>query len=435
MKNYNQSGWMYPGWRVLAGAFACSALAVGFTIYIFGMFIVPITEEFGVSRANANSGMIALQVGMAIVAPIVGRLMDRFSARKIMAVGGVFFGGSLMIASQANSLLFMLGLIVGPLTFGMVACGTLGSSTVVVPWFGKKRGRALGILALSTSAGGIISQPLTAILIENFGWRMALFQIGIITTVGFLLMAVFVILDRPKGGEKGVDEELEGYGSSRKVERTDNVQVEGEKLWTYREIFRNRNFWFLALGIGLLQASDQAMLISQVPYFLDIGYDLSTAAILVSVKTISAIGGKLLVGYLADKVDLRWLFFYVAGSNILLLTVYIMQPSFWFLISAVALLGVAVGGVFPLWTTLMAWLFGARSFGTIMGAMTIITNPFAIVALRYVGEVHDRTGSYVPAFGVFIGMVVLSVILILLLKGDDRHKKAGRENLSKAKSV
>lgn len=178
-----------------------------------------------------------------------------------------------------------------------------------------------------------------------------------------------------------------------------------------------------------MQASDQALLASQVPHFQDLGFDIETAALLASVKTFSAIGGKVIVGYLADKVDLRWLFFYVAGSNIGILGVYMSQPSFELLLCTVALLGVAVGGVFPVWTTLISWLFGPRSFGTVMGVMMIITNPLAIVALRVVGEVHDLYGSYVPAFGGFIVIVVIAAILIAMLKpqNDDGEEPAVKD--------
>lgn len=162
----------------------------------------------------------------------------------------------------------------------------------------------------------------------------------------------------------------------------------------------NRNFWLMSCGIGLLFSVDQALLASQVPFFLDMGFDLSTAALLVSVKTISAIGGKLLVGALSDKMHLRRLYACVAGCNVVLLTIYISQPSLLILLTSVALLGVAVGGVFPIWTTMLAWQFGSRSYGVVMGLMSIVIQVFAIVSMRFVGQVYDSTGSYLPAFSV-----------------------------------
>ncbi len=407
---------VYQGWRVLGASFVCAAMALGFTVYVFGIFVVPVSAEFGLSRADANNGMIALQLGSIFMAPLVGRLMDKLSARHIMMMGGVAFGGALMLASRTNSTWFMMLMLTVPLTFGYAACGVLGANTVVVRWFSNRRGRALGILALSTSVGGMLSQPVTAFLIDTFGWRTALFQIGLIATVGFLLMATLVIRNRPTGSERGYQEEFTDPGSVAEHENPAISTAGQSRLWTYKQLFRSRNFWLLSIGIGLMQASDQALLASQVPHFQDLGFDIKTAALLASVKTFSAIGGKVIVGYLADKVDLRWLFLFVACANIGILAVYMMQPSFAVLLCTVAVLGIAVGGVFPVWTTLVSWLFGPRSFGTVMGVMMVITNPLAIIALRVIGMVHDRYDSYVPAFGGFIVIVVIAVILIASLR-------------------
>ncbi|MCK9563184.1 MAG: MFS transporter, partial [Bacteroidales bacterium] len=343
-----------------------------------------------------------------------GMVIDRFSLRLVLAVGGVAFGSALMLISRSDSLLLMLLLIGIPLTFGAAACGVLGANTLAARWFQRRRGRALGILAISTSVGGFISQPVTALLIEAFGWRDALFLLGMVATLVFSLMALLVIRDRPQTTAPGYEKEFSPAASSMHPSQA----APHERPWSPLELIRNRNFCLMSLGIGLLFSVDQALLASQVPFFQDMGFDLTTAALLVSVKTFSAIGGKLIVGALADRVDLRWLYAYVAGSNVLLLTIYVLQPSFWVLLASVALLGVAVGGVFPIWTTIIAWLFGARSYGTVMGLMSIVIQILAVVSMRFVGEVYDRTGSYLPAFSVYIGLVLLSIALIAMLRPD-----------------
>lgn len=405
-------GSIYPGWRVLAGSFVCAALAVGFSSYIFGMFTVPVTEEFGISRATYNNGMIGLMLGNVIASPLLGRLLDRVSARLIFIVSALVFGISMITISRTESLGLMLFLLTIPLSFATSGCGVLAANTVVVRWFQRRRGRALGIVALSTSVGGFISQPLTAFLIDSFGWRDALFLIGIVPMVILLLVSVVTVRNRPSDDLSGYQDEFETELAS------DAPELRSERTWSPRELLCSRNFWLVAVGIGLLFGIDQAVLVSQVPYFQDVGYDLQVVGLLVAVKTISAIGGKLLVGYLADKVDLRLVFTYVAGCNALLLTIYILQPTFWMLMLAVALLGVAVGGVFPAWSTIMAWLFGARSYGTVMGMMAIIMQPFAIITMRFIGEVHDRTGTYIPAFTVFIILALTAIGLISLLRPE-----------------
>ncbi len=404
---------LYSGWFVLAGSFISAALAIGFTIYIAGMFTVPVSEEFGISRSGYNNGVMGLMIGIAVTSPIVGKLLDRFSARLIMSLAGVGFGLALITISRIDVLWVMLVLLAGPVAFGAAACGVLGANTVVVRWFRRRRGRAMGMLALSTSVGGVISQPLTGWLISSFGWRDALFMIGFAVLLIFLLLNALLIRNRPS-------EDLTGYSDEFTAVDPTSTAAESARLdareWTNGQLLRSRNFWLLTIGIGLFFGVDQAVLISQVPYFQDVGYDMQTASLLVAVKPISAVGGKLIVGYLADKVDLRLLFLCVASCNVLLMTVYILQPHFWVLLGCLTFLGIAVGGVFPVWTTITAWLFGTRSYGTVMGLMQIVIQPCAVLGVGFIGEAYDRTGSYIPAFALFIVLVITAIGLVTMVR-------------------
>ncbi|WP_439134209.1 MFS transporter [Pseudomaricurvus sp.] len=405
---------IYPGWSVLTGSFICAALAIGFTSYIYGMFTLPVTEELGITRSTFNNGMIGLIIGGAIASPIIGKLLDHFRTRWIMVFCALAYGGALMTVSRIDSLWLMLLLLTSLLPFSTAGCGVLGANTVVVRWFRNNRGKALGVLSLSTSVGGFVAQPLTALLIEAFGWRDALFLIGLGPMLIFLFVAFFIVRDRPSETTRGYEKEF-GHVSAT-GDNDAATSFKEDRLWTTREIICNRNFWFVSIGLGLLFGIDQAVLLSQVPYFQDAGYELTLVSMLVAVKAISAVGGKLIVGYLADKVDLRYVFACVAGCNALLLCVYVLQPSLWVLFVAVTFLGIAVGGVFPAWSTIMAWLFGSRSYGTVMGLMAVIMQPFAMIAMRFIGQVHDQTGTYIPAFITFIVLDIVSIALIFMVR-------------------
>lgn len=409
---------IYAGWKVHMGAFISALIVVGTTGYIFGLFVIPASEELGLSRATTNNGYIAFLVGVGIMSPFAGRLLDRISARLLIGLGGLIFGLGMIGVASTSSPPLMLALIAGPISFGMTVCGTLAANTVVVRWFDRRRGTALGILAISTSLGGFLFTPITALLLENFGWRTALRVFGITAATLIPLVSLLLIRNRPTGTEPGVEEEL-----GDRVDAAGNrEQRPNEQLWSYRELLRNRNFWLLSIGITLLYASDQALLVSQVPHFQDIGIDVSAAAMIASLMAMSAIGGKVLVGYLADKTDLRYVFLAVAVAHIALLLIYVVQPGYWVLLALATLFGIGIGGVFPVWTTLIAWLFGSKSYGTIMGLMTIPMKVSSVIAVRLVGEIHDRTGSYTPAFLLFTCGIVIAGVLVSMI----RHPRPGQ---------
>lgn len=308
----------------------------------------------------------------------------------------------------------MLLTILGPIAYGYAACGPLAVNTVVVRWFKRRRGTAMGIMAVSTSVGGFFFAPFTATIIENFSWRSALLVNASIVIIAISVATLLLVRSRPRGNEPGYGLEFGVADDSHPGHESLNGQQ--EKTWSYAELLRNRNFWLLTLAIGLLLGSDQAMVTSKMPYFLDIGLELQAGALIISCSTISAVCGKLLVGYLADKVDLRLVFIAVGLIHIALLMVLVLQPSYWVLLFFCTVFGVGVGGVFPVWSTILAWLFGTKNYGTVMGLMTIFVKGMSVCVVRFVGEVHDATGSYVPAFVVFMLGVAIAIIVASMLK-------------------
>lgn len=414
---------LYEGWKIHAGMFICVMFASGCTTYIFGLFVVPVSEEFGISRADLNLGFIAFLLGNALLSPPTGYLLDKLSARWVVCSGGFFFSLGMIVIATTNSLMLMLIMILLPISFTASACGTLGANTIVARWFKRQRGKALGTIAVGTSLGGFMITPLTALLVENFGWRQALIIMSLLANVCIVLVTILLVRNQPSGQEQGYQREFGTTKSDRAAQDDPD-----SKIWTSTELRRNRNFWLLTLGISLLFAGDMALVSSTVPHFQDFGIDLTAAAMISSFMTMSAIGGKLLVGYLADKIDLRLVFHAVATAHIVMLVVFIMMPPYWVLLIVATLCGIAVGGVFPVWSTLIAWLFGSRSFGSIMGIMTIPLNFLGIVALRLVGEVYDLTGSYALGFTIFIGAILLSIVMISLIRPPHKSDAVARDS-------
>ncbi len=399
---------IYHGWWIVAAGFICTLLAIGGTTYSFGLFVAPLSEEFGLSRADANGGFIFLLLGFALWAPIVGRLMDRMPARLVMIGGAALFAIGFTVIAMAQSPLIMGLAVLGPVSLGTVACGALASNTLTARWFRAQRGRAMGLLAIATSAGGFIVPPLTALLMTQLGWRAALGVLGLIVFVVVALCVGLLVRDRPS--DMGL--ELDGAATGAQSA----AAPPAERSWSIPQLLRSANFWLIAWGTGILLAADQALLASMIPYGVDAGFGAQRAALLVSCLTFSAIFGKLAIGMLADRVDKRWLFTAVAACNLAFLLVLLSGPSFVTLIIACCVIGLAIGGTYPLWMTLTADCFGSASFGVVMGTMNFVVMPFSIASIRFIGEVFDRTGSYQLAFQVFIATAFIATALIWMVR-------------------
>ena len=102
----------------------------------------------------------------------------------------------------------------------------------------------------------------------------------------------------------------------------------------------------------------------------------------------------------------------MALFHFLLLAVFLMRPDYWSLLIFVSIFGAAVGGIYPVWSSLTATAFGPASIGSVLGFMAPVMQGLSIIFVSFIGEVHSRTGSYDIAFQGFMATVVMSVFFI-----------------------
>jgi len=398
----------FRGWHVLGAGFINAMLIAGASLYAFGLFVKPIEAEFGLTREQANLGILALYISIMVWAVLVGRWLSRYSAKTVSIMGGLAFGlGYIIIATASHPLLIVLA-VMGPVGFGLTAAGPFLENVLAARWFSQMRGRALGIAAVATSTGGFIIVPLFAALMAQFGWRSATLIMGAIVSVLVVLISWRFIIPRPED----IGQVPDGIKSDPVISAHENKVVSDQKI----KVFRDLRFWLLGLGVGLLLGSDQALLASLIPYGQDRGFSAQEAAFVMSVMTGSAIAGKLVVGWLAERWDKRWLFALVCLSNIAFLIAVLLNPSYQQLIIIAAFVGLAIGGVYPVWTTLTAALFGREHFSNVIGAMNLITVPCMLISIIIAGRTFDQTGSYDLAFKIFIPQVIIAALLILALR-------------------
>ena len=397
----------YRGWLVVAAGFACAMLTVGATIYSFTFFVPVLVDEFALNYAQANIGIMTLLVGMMIWSPFVGQLIDRLPIRLTICIGAVLFGGGFVMLATATSLTMMMIAAAGPIAFGMVASGAIAANAITARWFRRRRGLAIGIIAVATSFGNAVMSPIAANAIEHFGWRTAILSIGVGVSVVIATVALLLMRDRPTEAQLIAGGEIVPDAPA-------GQSALDEPVWTLNALLRERNFWLIMFGCGLMLASDQTLIQTNGPYFKTKGISLVDASWLISVGGISAVIGKLVAGWLADHIDVRKVAAVVAIFHIILLGCYIIWPGYWAMLAAFALIGLAIGGVFPVWTVLTANSFGSRSFGAALGTMALGMQPVSIATLYAVGRVRDTTGNYDLAFYGLLGMVVVAFILISL---------------------
>lgn len=384
------------GWRILILAFIAQMFAIGTTSYGFGLLVKPIAAEFGLSRANANMGLVILLFGMAAASPLVGRALDRYPPRYVIQTGAAMLGGGCVLIALAGSLWLMVASAFLLAAGGAAALGPLTSATLAIRGFPQARGRALGIIATASSAGGVAVVPILSLLIDSFGWRHGLALQGCIILIGIGGLSYCLL-------PKGMDEP---------ARQSPVTGTPPEPVWSYARLLRTRDFWLMGACFGALMGVAQAVTATFVAYGTDRGFTLDQATWLISICSAAAIVGKLVVGAVSDWIERRLLLRAVAVLDILYLAILLTQPAYPMLMAAAAIMGFSAGAVLPLWTGSISERFGSASYGSVMGAMIVVQLPLVFACMRYAGHAFDTTGHYDEAFAAFIALTVLAVLAI-----------------------
>jgi len=394
---------VYYGWYVVAMSVLVLMLLIGTTFTAFGLFVVPVSTELGLSRADMNTALILLNIGNAAVAPFIGRMLDRFPVQRIMIVSALLMGACLVTLGLSRSLWLSAFVMALPLAIALTGSGTMTATVLVARWFTVQRGRAMALAVIGMSLAGIIVTPAVGVLIQAEGWRTALITSGVVVTV-LLLLAALMVRDRPGPGDVE-----SATGAPQPVAPTAQALGEPEKVGA---LLRMPQFWTIALGAAFAMAIGQALSITLVPLALGAGFTLVKATGLVSAAAGGGISGKLLLAVVADRLDrvalLVGIFLLLAAVNGALL----FSKGYFPMLGCAVVMGVMSGALMPIFYALLADRFGPASFGTVRGLMLPIVAVVSAMTVRFAGEVYDRTGDYDLMFCTFIvGLMLASAFM------------------------
>lgn len=402
---------MYYGWIIVAGAFLAQFFMTGFFTYGFPFMVVPVEAEFGVSRTEVMYGITWSTGAGLLLAPLIGMLADKWSIRWLMAIGAAIFGTGLILLSYTQNILQF------SLLFAVFVClannllGPLTGSTVVARWFSVSRGKALGIAAVGTSVGGMIIPKLMGLGITDLGWRETVLYFGI--TVLVLLLPFLLILMRNSPAEKGLG--VEGVDPDQSNGDLAAANIDGPEL-SVKQILATPSFWFIGLTLGLLFMSQTGVLTNLTAYATGLGLETGQAAQLIFVIAGMGFIGKLLFGYAADRINLKfglWIAIILAGSGISILAT---EPDYSVMLIAAFLMGLATGGMLPVWGAIIAVVFGMKSYGRVMGAMMPVIALSVMPGPILAAYLFDQYGSYSNSFYLFVGVLCVSFVLLIPVK-------------------
>ena len=392
----------FYGWVVVGICFLTLAVG-GSTNGSFSIFYVAILKEFQWSRADTAGAFSLSMLAFSACGPLVGWLLDRFGARRIMPFGVIVLTIGVLSSSLISSL-WQLYLSYGVLTaVGITHIGFIPNVLIISNWFFRHRALALGIANAGRGAGALILIPLIQYAIQTVGWRNAYLLLG--TLVFIVLFPLLAVFQRGSPLDKGLVRLGDPDGASPKSKNVKSVSGES----SLPEAIRSYRFWTLGI-IGIIRGIGfSGLFVHSVAYLEDVGYPPIFAATIFGITAVFRSGGGIMGGVFSDRFGRESAFtiFSVLTFTGTLALIF-SKPGTSFMIYAFAILfGLGSGATATISSSLQADIFQGKSFGLIFGFIQAGTGIGAALGPWLTGLLYDTLGTYLPALQ---GMLVIYVI-------------------------
>jgi sugar phosphate permease len=409
---------IFHGWRMVAAGCGLQFLQAGLLHQGFGAYLAVLNDERGWSK-TALSGAAALQpMEAAILGPVLGWLMDRFGPQGMIRIGIVTFGLGFMLLSRIDSLAgFYAAFVV--IALGSSLAGFFPLNVAIIHWFEKKRARALSSLSLGLALGGLFV-PAVAYSMQTWGWRPTAFVSGIIVIVlGFPLARVF--RRRPEDTGETVDglppAPAPAPDPAAGTDPAAFAQPARKREFTAREALRTPAFWLLSLGHGFALLVVFAVNVHAIAHMTEsLGFTLSQAAYVITLVTVSQLGGIMLGWWIGDRYDKRFIAAACMLGHAAGLLMLTYAGGAGMLVAFAVLHGGAWGVRGPFMQAIRADYFGRRAIGMILGLSSLVIVIGQIGGPLIAGLLADLTGNYRAGFTVIAGLAAMGSLFFLLAR-------------------
>ncbi len=412
VKTQTRSGFFHGYWILLA-AFLTQVVLHGSAGYSFSLYVLPLVDEFGWTRAAIMTGNLLLSLAMGFSSPLIGRVIYKWGSPRVMAAGALVMGVCFALLSRVQSIwqFYVLFAING---LAMTAAGVLPASMVVSNWFKKRRGLAIGILGAGIGVGGfIVPWALSNFIIPGYGWRSAYLFTGLAVAAVIIPLALFVIRQTPE--EMGFLPDNGDVGEDTH-HRASGAPEPGLKL---DQAIKTPAFWLLAFSFTVFSYANGHNFQNQVPHLQDVGFPAVQAAFAVQAVGIGSAIGKFCFGWLCDYIKSKYILIIgatlQAGATLILMNINDGSPVALLWVYGL-LMGLGVGSWLPALTMTTSTTFGLVSYGVIFGILNMLFGIGGAIGPVVGGYIFDTSGSYNFAFVLCLIAYGLSVPTMFLVR-------------------
>ncbi len=363
---------------VLASTIGVMASCITLVNYSLGVFVVPLTNEFGWARRDIMLATTFVSTGALLTSFVAGWLADRFNIWRLIAVSQVMFGLAFCaLAAFTDSLTVFYGIY---LSMAFFAGGTLPITftKIVASRFERHRGLAIGLTLAGTGLSGFLVPPIVGYFVNTYGWRAGYLAVAAFPMI--LAMPLTLLFLRRAAPVAQTGSPVASYGM------------------TVAEAVRTWRYWVMVVAFFVASASATVVSANAVPLLIGRGFEAQTAANLAGIYGLAVIAGRIIVGMLADKFWAPPIALAVlvpsAVATVLLVTIPLNVPIALLLI---AILGLGTGAEGDLLSYIVTRYFGIKAYGQIFSGIFVAFIAAIAITAPLSGMAYDMAKSYTPA--------------------------------------
>ncbi len=415
----NKKPGLFYGYIIVAAGFIILVVMEG-ALYSFGVFLEPLTGEFGWTRAE-TAGAYSLLTGLhGFLYIVTGRLTDRFGPRKVLTISGLLLGLGYLLTSHINAI-WQLYLTLGVVVAMGQSGGFVPLQSTVARWFTARRGLMSGIVISGIGVGTMVMPTLASHLIATYSWRTSYLIIGIIVMVVLVSAGQLLSRDPSKMG-------LQPYGASEIKQPNPVLEFGG---LTLGEAVQTRRFWMLVIMLFFFGFGQISVMTHVVSGAIGAGIPaLAAANIMAFIGGLGAVG-RIGMGSASDRIGNKP----AAIISFVLLTTALLWLAFarqlWEFSLSAAMFGFGYGALMAVMSPMVAEMFGLKSHGAILGALTFTITTGGAIGPLVTGRMFDVTGAYFSAFLLCTILMGAGLILASMINKKLKVKEQNYNSKSK----
>ena len=411
---------VFYGWRMVTLGGFVSSLSKTAVNKGFPVFILPVEETFGISRATVSLIFSLARAETGATGPLDGWLVDRFGPRAMLFVGAAMVGvGFLLLSHAPNAWAFGL-VYLGLVTTGSNLGFSYSLASLVNNWFHRQKALAMSTYQAIDSLIPAMLVPVLALGIAVWGWQSISTIVGIILLV-FILPASFLIRNTPESMGLAVDGEP-GHAS-------EGVQRLGPELKETRRVsleysvagaMRTPAFWVLVSATALRLVAKSAVMLHIIPILVSEGADKKSAAYIFGLLLFVSAPLYVIIGWLSDRFPKHLVLSAASGSGTLSFAL-LASPldSLWVVLAFVFLFAIADASAPSNWAVLGDY-FGRKTFSQLRGWVQLVNFPLVLSAPVFVGWWYDHHGSYTAPLWIFTIVFGLAALTFVVMRKPRR---------------